>query len=70
VNYHTLADFRVGHQEALEGLFTKFLALLDQAGVVDLSTILHDGTKVKAVAGSSSFHRARRWRSGCARRAI
>lgn len=57
VNYHTLADFRMGHQEALEGLFTEFLALLDQAGVVDLSTILHDGTKVKAVAGSGSFHR-------------
>jgi len=57
VNYHTLADFRMGHKEALQGLFTEFLALLDQAGVVDLSTILHDGTKVKAVAGRGSFHR-------------
>lgn len=57
VNYHTLADFRVGHQEALEKLFVQFLALLEQAGLVDLSTILHDGTKVKAVAGSGSFHR-------------
>jgi len=57
VNYHTLADFRVAHKEALETLFAQLLALLDQAGVVDLSTILHDGTKVKAVAGRASFHR-------------
>ena len=57
INYHTLADFRVGHKEALEELFAQFLALLDEAGLVDLTTILHDGTKVKAVAGSGSFHR-------------
>jgi transposase len=57
INYHTLADFRVGNRAALEELFTQFLALLDQAGVVDLSTILQDGTKIKAVAGSGSFHR-------------
>jgi len=57
VNHHTLADFRVGHQAALEKLFAEFLALLDQAGVVELSTILHDGTKMKAVAGKASFHR-------------
>ena len=57
INYHTLADFRVGHQKALEELFAEFLAMLDKAGLVDLSTILHDGTKVKAVAGCGSFHR-------------
>jgi len=57
VNYHTLADFRVAHKEALENLFTQLLALLEEAGVVDLSTILHDGTKMKAVAGRASFHR-------------
>lgn len=57
INYHTLADFRVGHKEALEELFAQFLTLLEQAELVDLSTILHDGTKVKAVAGSGSFHR-------------
>jgi transposase len=57
VNYHTLADFRVGQKEALEELFAQFLALLEEAGIVDLSTILHDGTKVKAVAGRASFHR-------------
>ena len=57
VNHHTLADFRVEHKAALEKLFVEFLAMLDQAGVVDLQTLLQDGTKMKAVAGKSSFHR-------------
>lgn len=57
INYHTLASFRVGHGEALKELFAQFLLLLDIAGVVDLRTILHDGTKVRAVAGRGSYHR-------------
>jgi transposase len=57
INHHTLADFRVQHKAALEDLFAQFLALLDSEGVLDLSTILHDGTKVRTVAGRSSFHR-------------
>jgi transposase len=57
INHHTLADFRVGHQEGLEELFAQFLALLETAGLVDLKTLLQDGTKVKAVAGRGSLHR-------------
>ena len=57
INYHTLADFRVGHQEALQELFAQFLTLLETAGLVDLDTLLHDGTKVRAVAGRCSLHR-------------
>ena len=57
INYHTLADFRVGHKEALEELFAQLLVLLDEEGVLDLSTILHDGTKIQAVAGRRSYHR-------------
>ena len=57
INHHTLSDFRVGHQKAVEDLFTQFLALLDEAGVVDLRTLLVDGTKVRAVAGRGSMHR-------------
>ncbi len=56
INHHTLADFRVGHEEALKELFAQFLALLETAGMVDLKTLLHDGTKVKSVAGKWSFH--------------
>jgi transposase len=57
INHHTLSDFRVGHKEALEDIFTQFLSLLETVGLVDLHTLLHDGTKIKAVAGRGSFHR-------------
>jgi transposase len=57
VNYHTLADFRVGQREALEKLFVDFLAMLDKAGVVNLKTLLQDGTKMRSVAGRQSMHR-------------
>ena len=57
INHHTLADFRVCHQEALAELLAQFLALLDVAELVDLTTLLQDGTKVRTVAGKSSFHR-------------
>lgn len=56
INHHTLAEFRVGHEEALKELFAQFLALLETAGMVELKTLLHDGTKVKTVAGKWSFH--------------
>ena len=56
INHHTLADFRVGHEGALQELFAQFLALLETAGLVDLKTLLHDGTKVKSVAGKGSIH--------------
>lgn len=57
INHHTLADFRVNHAEALKSLFSQFLVLLEEAHVIRLSTILQDGTKVRAVAGSGSLHR-------------
>jgi hypothetical protein len=60
INHHTLSDFRVGHKEALKELFAQFLAILECAGEIDLRTILHDGTKMKAVAGKSSFHRRKK----------
>lgn len=56
INHHTLSDFRVGYEEGLKELFAQFLALLETAGMVDLQTLLHDGTKVKSVAGKWSFH--------------
>ena len=56
INHHTLADFRVGHKAALEEVFAQFLALLETAGMVDLKSLLQDGTKVRAVAGRGSYH--------------
>ena len=57
INHHTLADFRVGHEEALKELFAQMLTVLETAGLVDLNTLLQDGTKVKSVAGRASLHR-------------
>ena len=47
----------MGCQEGLDELFAQFLTLLEAAGLVDLDRLLHDGTKVRAVAGRSSLHR-------------
>ena len=57
VNYHSLADFRVDHQEALDELFAQVLAVLDSEGLITLEQVVHDGTKVKAAASGKSFHR-------------
>lgn len=57
VNHHTLSDFRVAHREALDDLFTQLLALLDQAGVISLERVMHDGTKIRAQAGADTFRR-------------
>ncbi len=57
INHHSLSDFRVQHQEALQGLFVQILAVLEQEGMVDLATVMHDGTKIEAVAGTGSYHR-------------
>jgi transposase len=57
VNYHTLADFRVEHKEALDQLFIEVLGVLSHEGLITLERVMHDGTKVKACASDSSFHR-------------
>ncbi len=57
VNHHTLSDFRVQHQEALDGLFAQLLGVLSSEGLITLKRVMHDGTKVKASASGSSFHR-------------
>ncbi|MFI5104590.1 MAG: IS1182 family transposase [Terriglobales bacterium] len=57
VNHHSLSDFRIKHWEALKGLFAQVLSVMDQEGLLDLSTLLQDGTKIQAVAGKQSMHR-------------
>jgi len=57
VNYHTLADFRIRHQEALDQLFIEVLGVLSHEGLITLQRVMHDGTKVKACASDKSFHR-------------
>ena len=60
VNYHTLADFRVGHREALESLLGEVVGVLLHAGLVDLKRVMQDGTRIEAAASSKSFHRRHR----------
>jgi transposase len=57
VNYHTLSDFRVQHQDALRDLFTDALGVLSYHGLISLKQVAHDGTRIQTVAGQSSFHR-------------
>jgi transposase len=57
VNHHSLSDFRIEHGAALDELFAQLLALLAQAGLVDLKQVMHDGTKIRAVTGADTFRR-------------
>jgi len=57
VNYHTLSDFRVGHQAALDDLLTQSITALVYGGIVTLARVAHDGTRIRASAGVGSFRR-------------
>jgi transposase len=57
VNYHMLNDFRVKDEAALNGLMTGMLAVLIRGGLVTVSRIAQDGTRVRAGAGANSFKR-------------
>lgn len=57
VNYHMLNDFRVEHGAALNDLLTQMLAVLIRGGLVEVSRIAQDGTRVRAGAGANSFKR-------------
>jgi transposase len=60
VNYHMLADFRVEHRAALDGLLTEIVGSLMAAGAVTLQRVAQDGMRVRASAGASSFRREER----------
>lgn len=62
-NYHSLADFRVDHEAALDGLLTLSVANLLEAGVVTLKRVAQDGVRVRASAGAGSFRRKERLES-------
>lgn len=57
VNYHGLADFRVGQGALLDRLLTEHVAALSAAGVIDLDEVAQDGMRVRAAAGAASFRR-------------
>ena len=55
VNHHTLSDFRVGYEVALDGLMTQLIAVLVHQTVIKLKRVAHDGLRVRASAGAASF---------------
>jgi transposase len=57
VNHTTLNDFRKAHREALNELFSQLLAMLEEAGLLSLERVMHDGTKIEAQAGRDTFRR-------------
>lgn len=60
INAHTLSDFRVKHDKALNGLFVQSLGLLSADGLITLERVMQDGTKIRAKAASDSFRRQER----------
>lgn len=61
-DFRTINDFRKRHLEALEGLFVQVLRLCDRAGLVKLSHVALDGTKVQA---NASKHKAMSYARMC-----
>jgi transposase len=57
VNYHTLSDFRVAQQAALDDLLTQSIAALLVRGIVTMARVAQDGTRVRGSAGAGSFRR-------------
>ena len=57
LNYHTLADFRVGHVEVLDNVLTNSVAALLEQELVSMERVAQDGMKVRASAGAASFRR-------------
>jgi transposase len=60
VNYHTLADFRIGCADLLDRLLAEHLAALADAGLVTLDRLAQDGVRIRASAGAASFGRKAR----------
>jgi transposase len=55
LNYHGLADFRVAHVAVLDRLLSESVTALIAEGLVSLTEIAVDGTKVRANASRESF---------------
>ena len=55
VNYHTLNDFRVGHEKALDDLFTQVLASLVHHEVVQVSGSVRTGHVFVPTPGGRAF---------------
>ena len=59
MNYHTLSDFRSLRFDQISQVMTDLLSVLDASGFIRIDQVAIDGTRVRASAGASSFHRKR-----------
>lgn len=57
VSHARLSQFRIGHGEALDKLFTDVLGALLHKRLVSLALVAQDGTRVRASATAPSFRR-------------
>jgi transposase len=57
MNYHSLADFRVAHEQELDQLITEVLGCLHHAQLIEFDHVAQDGIRVRASAGAASFRR-------------
>jgi len=57
MDHSTLSRFRTRHKEALDDLFNQTVFLGVLSGLIDFETVCIDGTKLKAYAGKSGFHK-------------
>lgn len=55
ISHQKLSQFRVGHGEALNELMTDILATLMNQGLLSLSVVAQDGTRIRAAATAPSF---------------
>ena len=53
-NYHTIADFRKQHSQALQNLFRLYVHFLSDAGLLGKTMVAVDGSKFKAVNSKKS----------------
>ena len=67
-NYHTINDFRVENDKALDDLLTQMLAALTRQGLVKVQRISVDGTRVRAGGRqAAASRRMTRWNGTCTR---
>ncbi len=58
VGHAKLSEFRIGHGEALDKLFTDVLGTLLHQQLLSLDLVAQDGTRIRASASAPSFRRA------------
>ncbi len=57
INVQTLCSFRLQQKETLENLMAQVLAALAEENLLDLRTVVQDGTKIQSRGGKGSAHR-------------